>query len=687
MFNSSANSFLFDLVKGKSTYIIAAFIFSFASAVFSVFRTILLIPILLIIFDSNTDIISANVSAFTKYIFGIEHAVAQDNKLVIFALLAVLTTIVSILSNYGSSIVNIKQTKYLTSEMKRRGFNLLCKVDLNYYDQNKIGDILFKVNREIDKSAVAIKSGQEILITSITILIFTLVLILISLPLSLIAIALIGLFAIANNLAIARIKKQELLLGKKSQVYNHQTIEFLTGIKHIKNTANEKQEYQGIIKSIQDKNKAEFDTQAISALLSPINEIAKTAIILVITASSYYLYARQIQIFVPILIVYLLILFQLLPQLDRLNNIRSRLANHKSSVEVVANFISKVGKPIMKSGNNIFTNLQTKIEFKNVTFAYPNQAQIVLDKINLNINKGETIALIGAAGAGKSSLVSLLPRLYEPIEGKIIIDGKDVTEYSLSSLRKSIITITQEPFIFNKSILENLTYGLENIDESDVMDAAKKNKADDFINQLSQGLKTKVGDRENDLSEVQKQLISITRALLCNPAIVILDEPLATLGKLEQKTVQNALNQLCRDRTTIVITNQLATIKKADRIIVLNKGKIIESGTHQDLLKNGNLYKRMCSAQFKTSQQSHQQLLAKKISKKLARQANSNLSYEIRNNLNSLLNYLQLVNEGLIKDDQEQERILDESYQSAKNMLASLREYERKISQGFKKGN
>jgi len=687
MFNSSANSFLVDLVKGKSTYIIAAFVLSFVSAVLSIFRTILLIPILLIIFDSNTDIISADISAFTKYIFRIEHAVAQDNKLVIFALLAVLTTIVSILSSYGSLIVNIKQTKYLTSEMKRRGFDLLCKVDLNYYDQNKIGDILFKVNREIDKSAVAIKSGQEILITSITILIFTLVLILISLPLSLIAIALIGLFAIVNNLAISRIKKQELLLGKKSQVYNYQTIEFLAGIKHIKNAANEKQEYQGIIKSIQDKNKAEFNNQAISALLSPINEIAKITIILILIASSYYLYAQQIQIFVPILIVYFLILFQLLPQIDRLKNTRSRLANNQSSIEVVANFISEVGKPIIKSGNTIFTNLQTKIEFENVTFAYPNQAQIVLDKISFNITKGETIALIGAAGAGKSSLVSLLSRLYEPIEGKIIIDGKDITEYSLSSLRKSIITITQEPFIFSKSILDNLTYGLENIDEADVMDAAQKTKADDFINQLSQGLKTRVGDQETDLSEVQRQLISITRALLCNPAIVILDEPLATLSKLEQKTVQNALNELCRDRTTIVITNQLATIKKADRIIVLNKGKIIESGTHQELLKNGNLYKRMCSAQFKTSQQSHQQLLAKKISKKLARQANSNLSYEIRNNLNSLLNYLQLVNEGLIKDDQEQERILDESYQSAKNMLASLREYERKISQGFKKGN
>ena len=142
--------------------------------------------------------------------------------------------------------------------------------------------------------------------------------------------------------------------------------------------------------------------------------------------------------------------------------------------------------------------------------------------------------------------------------------------------------------------------------------------------------------------------------------------------------------KLRRDCTTILISNRLPTIQQADKIVIFNKGKVVESGSHRKLLQTSNFYQRMCSAQFKTSQQSHQQKLAKKISKKLARQNNNNLSYQIRNNLNSLLNYLQLINDGLIDDDLEQSRILDESYQSAKNMLASLREYERKISKGLK---
>ncbi len=687
MFNSFNNNFLLNLVKGKPGYIIASSILSLSSAVFNAIAIILLLPILFTILNSDVAIISADFSAFIRYCLALSDALNLDSKLTVSIVSAVLALVISIVTAYLSSLASIKYTKYLIYEIKQISFNLLSKADVSYYSRHKTGDILFKINREIDKAALTVKTSQKILITSTIILFFSIVLFLVSPRLALITIVLITLSYGINSYISDRLKNKNLLLSQKSHTYNYKTIEFLTGISHIKNTANEAAEYQGIIKSIAAKNKAEFNTQAISALINPANEILGIVIILVLTFTSYYLYEQQIQVFLPILLVYLLILFKLLPLIGQLNNARRQFANNKSSIEMVTSFLNEVNKSTIKSGKTVFAGFKNNIELHNITFAYPHHAQIVLDKVNLKIIKGSTTALVGSPGAGKSSLVSLLSRLYEPIEGKITIDDRDIEEYELSSLRKSIAVINPEPFLFNESIFNNLTYGLDNISESEVIAATKKTKAYDFILKLADGFDAQIDSRELKISELERQLIAITRALISNPAIVVLDESMKNISKSDRGVVQNALDELCRDRTTIVITNRLATIKKADQIIILNKGRIIESGTHQELLENGNLYKRMCSAQFKTSQQSHQQLLAKKISKKLSHQANSSLSYEIRNNLNSLLNYLQLVNEGLVDDDLEQERILDESYQSAKDMLASLREYERKIARGLEKNN
>jgi len=687
MSNISANKFLFNLATERPVYIICSIILSLSSAVFNGVGTALLIPILVVFLGDGDNNSLPNKPAIIKQFFAFFDRFEGEQKMIVMIGLVVLAIILKNLANYASAIIGIRYTKYLVCRMQLESFSLLCRVGIDYYAKNKIGDILFKINREIDRTALAIKSGQRILIVSITILTFIYLLILMSWQLTLVCTILLSIIAFANQFLIFRSKSLGILLSQKSKEYSRKIIELLTGIRLIKTVANEDKEYQEIEKLIKAKDKAQLDNQVISEMIGPINEVAGMIMILALIMICRYLYTDQMKDFAPILLTYLIVLFRLLPYVGQLNNARTQFANSSPSAEIVANFLREDNKPFLQSGDVTFTKLRSGIKFEAVTFAYPNHAKLVLDKIDIWIPQGKTIALVGSSGAGKSTIADLLPRFYDPLEGSILIDGQDLREYDIKSIRKAMGVVSQDTFLFNNSITNNIAYGLENVSESDIIIAAKRANAYEFITQLPKGFDTEVGDRGVMLSGGQKQRIAIARALLRDPDILILDEATSALDTVSEKLVQEAIEELCRDRTTLVIAHRLSTIQKAHQIVVLNQGKVMEVGSHDELIQKGDFYSRLYSMQFKNTNQSHQQQLANKISNKLISQANSNLSYEIRNNLNALLNSLQLVNEGLIDNSQEQEKILDESYQSAKNMLFSLKQYEQKIHQGLEDTN
>jgi ABC-type multidrug transport system fused ATPase/permease subunit len=680
MLHSSANKFLLNLAKEKPVYILASLIFSLASAIFDVLGTILLIIVLIVFLGNEKQDFLIIQPAIIKYFFIVLESLKYEHKLTLVIAGITLIFILKNISSYFNTLLSIKQAKYLSFQIQSQAISLLGKVDLDYYQQNKVGDILSKLNREVDRTVLVIKSGQYILMTAVTILMLAIWLICVSWQLSLITLFSGCLILFINNLLVKYIKKRKVTSFQKSQQYTHQVVKFLTGIRLIKTVANESQECQSLIQLTADKSQAQFKTQAIAAIISPVNEATSILMISVLIITSYYLYHQQFQESVPILLTYFIILLKLFPFINQLTNVYTQFTNNLPSVEIISNFLDTTNKPITKSGNLAFTKLSSGIELQSVTFAYPREAQIVLDKINLWIPQGKTIAIVGSVGAGKSTITSLLSRFYDPIEGQILIDGKNIKEYNLTSLRRGIGVINQESFIFNNSIAYNLTYGLNNISRSDIDLAIKKANVDEFINKLPQGLETKVGTRGIILSTGQKQIITIVRAILRNPELVIIDEEVNTFDTATEKLVTTAITELCRDRTALIITNRLPILKNADQIVVLNQGQIMEIGTHQELLQKGDFYHRFYSTQFKSNRQSSQPPLAQKIAKKLANQTNNNLSAEIRNNIDSLLNYLHLVNEGLFANDQEENKILDASYQSAKNMLASLQEYERQIN-------
>jgi subfamily B ATP-binding cassette protein MsbA len=237
------------------------------------------------------------------------------------------------------------------------------------------------------------------------------------------------------------------------------------------------------------------------------------------------------------------------------------------------------------------SEFEDEIEFRNVSFAY--ESESVLKNIDLKIKKGKSIALVGPSGGGKSTLVDLVPRFYDPSEGEVLLDGKSLKDYQLDGVRGLIGVVTQESILFNDTIFNNIAFGRENANEEDVMQAAKIANAHNFIMETEDGYQTVIGERGSKLSGGQRQRLSIARAVLKNPPILILDEATSALDSESEQLVQEALTNLMMNRTSIVIAHRLSTVQHADEIIVIQQGKIVERGRHVDLILQDGLYRKL----------------------------------------------------------------------------------------------
>jgi subfamily B ATP-binding cassette protein MsbA len=277
------------------------------------------------------------------------------------------------------------------------------------------------------------------------------------------------------------------------------------------------------------------------------------------------------------------------------------------------------------------------------------------------VPKGTTLALVGSSGAGKSTLADLLPRFYDPIEGRITLDGRDIKDLDLRSLRRSMGIVSQDTFLFNDSVANNIAYGSKDATEDDILAAAKRANAYEFIIHLPQGFDTTIGDRGVLLSGGQRQRIAIARALLRNPEILILDEATSALDTVSERLVQQAIDEICRDRTTVVIAHRLSTVQKAHQIAVLEKGRVVEIGTHDQLLEKGGYYNRLYSMQFNADTQD---MIESAFNKAMIR-----TSYEVRTRLNPLIGYLQLVVDGMADSLEERQELTEEAYDSALRLL------------------
>jgi subfamily B ATP-binding cassette protein MsbA len=331
-------------------------------------------------------------------------------------------------------------------------------------------------------------------------------------------------------------------------------------------------------------------------LASPVTEVlAFLAIVAVLWYGGQLVLKNSFVLNAEDFLTYIVIFSQLIQPLKNLSSASYNIKKGAASIERIEHLINE-DVSIKEIANPVtLASFNDCIEFKNVSFSY--EDKIILDNINLKIEKGKTIALVGSSGAGKSTLVDLIPRFHDTMNGELLIDGINIKNYSLKSLRDQMGIVTQEPILFNDTIAKNIALGMDNATESEIMNAAKIANAHEFILQKENGYNTSIGERGNKLSGGQKQRVTIARAVLKNPPILLLDEATSSLDTESEKLVQDAINNLMTNRTSVVIAHRLSTIRHADEIIVLDKGKIVERGTHMTLMALDGIYRNLVSMQ------------------------------------------------------------------------------------------
>jgi len=413
----------------------------------------------------------------------------------------------------------------------------------------------------------------------------------ISWQLSLIAIMLFTLMAVGLSTLNKRVRERSFEISTANGRFTTTAIEFISGIRTIQSFATQDFERKRYYKASEDFVGASVRIIRLWAMVKPLAEGIATTILIGMILVAFTGVLTNGPLKVASLLTFLFILVRLVPIIQDVNGTRAVLSSLHGSAENIKELLRTDNKTYFQNGTTEFAGLKNSIEFVDVEFGY-DPKDLVLKNITLSIERGKMTALVGASGAGKTTLADLIPRFYDPTQGKVLIDGIDLRQFEINSLRRQLAIVSQDTFIFNTSVQNNIVYGKEGATEQEIQAAARQANALEFIQEMPEGFETQLGDRGVRLSGGQRQRIAIARALLRNPEILILDEATSALDSVSERLIQESLEKLSVDRTVIAIAHRLSTIAKADKVVVLEQGRIVEQGNYQELLEiRGHLWK------------------------------------------------------------------------------------------------
>ena len=514
---------------------------------------------------------------------------------IMMILLFIIRYISSYIVAYWGHLLGVR----IERDMREDIFSHLQTLPFSYYDNNKTGHIMSRIINDLRDITELAHHGPEDLFISIVMLLGSfIILIKIEWRLTLLLFAFIP---IMLAFGISKRKRMEEAFSEvRGEIadINAQLENSISGIRVAKSFTNEDYEIEKFKRGNEAFSEARRKSYKVMAeFISGIEIISNLLNLLVITLGGYFVYKEIID--VGDLFAYTLYVNFFMQPIKRLTNFTEQLQDGMTGF---ARFIEVMDTEpdIVDKDNAIeLTNVRGDIKFENVSFSYENDEEKILDNLNLNIENGKTIALVGPSGAGKTTLCHLIPRFYDVDEGSIYLDGKDIRDIKIKSLREKIGIVQQDVFLFTGTIKENILYGNPKASDDEIIVAAKRASIHDFIMSLPNGYDTYIGEKGVMLSGGQKQRLSISRIFLKNPAILILDEATSALDNETELVIQESFEELSRGRTTLVIAHRLSTIKNADEIIVLTQEGIEEKGKHEELLNNDGMYANLYNSQFK----------------------------------------------------------------------------------------
>ena len=590
-------------------------VFNVLSAILNVFSFALIIPILKILFKMDDRVYSFMEWTFrpssweswktlpeaaqNNFYWSVNRLIevyGSSSALIMLGVALIVMTLFKVLAMYMAFYTMIPIRTGVVRDIRNQINKKITELPLGFFSEERKGDIIARVSGDVNEIETSIMSSLDMLFKNpILILIYLSAMLIISWQLTAFVFILLPVAGYVMGQVGKKLKKKSLLGQSQWGALMSQIEETLSGLRIIKAFNAEKKIQRRFETQNETYRRTTNRIYRRQQLAHPMSEfLGTTTIVVILWYGGTLILGNNSPIDAPTFIYYLVIFYSIINPAKDLSKSVYAIQKGLASVE-------RVDK-ILKAESNIVSPAVTKpvifndaIEYRDVWFRY--QHDWVLKGIDLRIEKGKTIALVGQSGSGKSTLVDLLPRFYDVDQGAITIDGTDIREASLVDLRGLMGNVNQEAILFNDSFFNNIAFGVESATRAEVEEAARIANAHDFIMVSEEGYETNIGDRGGKLSGGQRQRISIARAILKNPPVLILDEATSALDTESERLVQEALENLMRNRTTIVIAHRLSTIRKADEICVMHEGEIVERGRHDELITMNGYYKRLCDMQ------------------------------------------------------------------------------------------
>lgn len=525
------------------------------------------------------------------------HSTDQTAFVTLVFIALFLALVVKNIFTYQSNVLISKLRFTISADLSIALVDNLIDYDLRFFDNAKTGMLVSTITTETRRIGDFVLSMLTLTSLLAKVIAYITLLFLVSWKSSLFIVVLIIIVLAPLERIMKKVKKIGASISRASADYHFKLMEILSGIRLIKGCGAEDLEKRKFESVAHEMSGLQYKASSYSYSLIPLSEVSIFGLIMIFFFVLVHTIKIEITNAFPFIAAYLMVLVKTLTQLNLINTMRSNAINNLAAFAEYEQLCDPRGKNTIGTGAISLGNFSDRIEFREVDFSYTDNKK-VLRGISVTIPRGKITALVGASGAGKTTLVNLVMRYYDVTAGRILVDGFDLKDLDLRGWRRRIGFVSQDVFIFNMSVKDNIAYGCDGVEADRIIDIAKTANAHEFIMHLPHQYDTILGERGSRLSGGQKQRISIARAMFHNPEILILDEATSSLDTETERLIAEAMDRLTKDRTVIAIAHRLSTVSHADNIIVLEGGRVVDDGRHGDLIKKNGLYKRLYEAQF-----------------------------------------------------------------------------------------